>query len=460
MFFIHVPSRRDNVPYRERSVNLRTGRPILNFSFLIFHSVMIYPATFEQKIGFDRLREQVAARCTMRAARERLAAEGFSTSAREIERRLALADEMRLLLDMEHEFPRGRVPRRRLHRRQTARRRFVPRRGGGRDPAPGAGRNRRHRLVHHQPRGALSGPPCPHAGRCGLSGDRAAHRRHSRPLRPGEGQRLARPAGDPPLHPRTRRAGGQAVAGRAVCGQGGGHRRCRRPDLDPRRQGRDPGFGGQQTQTERLYPRRIGDGQNLLRRAGRGGGDQQRTARTGVRRAARGGAHPHGVYRSDPSRRGADRRFGRLPGRDRHAARQGPLGLGERVRAADPLDGRQAGAEKRPPPAVAADAAGCGARDRAAGFAARPSQAHPRHLGTQRRRQVGLPENHGHRAVHVPVRVSGSGRRRSRSCPCLREHFHRHRRRAVDRQRPVDLLVAPAEHEAHAGRALRAARWC
>ena len=64
---------------------------------------MIYPATFEQKIGFDRLREQVAARCTMRAARERLAAEGFSTSAREIERRLALADEMRLLLDMEHD---------------------------------------------------------------------------------------------------------------------------------------------------------------------------------------------------------------------------------------------------------------------------------------------------------------------------------------------------------------------
>lgn len=29
---------------------------------------MIYPANFEQKIGFDRLREQVAARCTMRAA--------------------------------------------------------------------------------------------------------------------------------------------------------------------------------------------------------------------------------------------------------------------------------------------------------------------------------------------------------------------------------------------------------
>ena len=71
---------------------------------------MIYPASFEQKIGFDRLREQVAARCTMRAARERIAAEDFSTSPREIERRQALADEMRLLLDMEHEFPGGEYP--------------------------------------------------------------------------------------------------------------------------------------------------------------------------------------------------------------------------------------------------------------------------------------------------------------------------------------------------------------
>ncbi len=71
---------------------------------------MIYPATFEQKIGFDRLRSQVAELCTMRLARERLAAEGFLTSAREIERRLALADEMRLILDMERDFPDGEYP--------------------------------------------------------------------------------------------------------------------------------------------------------------------------------------------------------------------------------------------------------------------------------------------------------------------------------------------------------------
>ncbi len=71
---------------------------------------MIYPSTFEQKIGFDRLREQVAALCTMTAARERLAAERFSTSPREIERRLTLADEMRRVVDMEHDFPGGDYP--------------------------------------------------------------------------------------------------------------------------------------------------------------------------------------------------------------------------------------------------------------------------------------------------------------------------------------------------------------
>ena len=71
---------------------------------------MIYPASFEQKIGFDRLRDEVAARCTMRAARERLFGEGFSTSAREIELRLSLADEMRLLMEMEHDYPDGEYP--------------------------------------------------------------------------------------------------------------------------------------------------------------------------------------------------------------------------------------------------------------------------------------------------------------------------------------------------------------
>lgn len=71
---------------------------------------MIYPSNFEQKIGFDRLREQIAARCTMRAARELFAGEGFSDDPCLIDERLSLADEMRLLLDMEYDFPGGDYP--------------------------------------------------------------------------------------------------------------------------------------------------------------------------------------------------------------------------------------------------------------------------------------------------------------------------------------------------------------
>ncbi len=61
---------------------------------------MIYPANFEQKIGFDRLRAQVAALCTMRAARERVEAQVFTCDEAEIVLRQSLADEMRRLLDL------------------------------------------------------------------------------------------------------------------------------------------------------------------------------------------------------------------------------------------------------------------------------------------------------------------------------------------------------------------------
>jgi len=71
---------------------------------------MIYPSNFEQKIGFDRLRRQVAELCTMRAARELVETETFSTSAREIERRQSLADEVRRMLDLERDFPNEEFP--------------------------------------------------------------------------------------------------------------------------------------------------------------------------------------------------------------------------------------------------------------------------------------------------------------------------------------------------------------
>ena len=62
---------------------------------------MIYPSNFEQKVGFDRIREQVANACSMSSSRELILAENFSTSRREVEHRLLLADEMRLMLTME-----------------------------------------------------------------------------------------------------------------------------------------------------------------------------------------------------------------------------------------------------------------------------------------------------------------------------------------------------------------------
>ena len=48
---------------------------------------MIYPANFEQKIGFDRLRAQVAALCSMEAARRRIMEEAFSSKREAIPRR-------------------------------------------------------------------------------------------------------------------------------------------------------------------------------------------------------------------------------------------------------------------------------------------------------------------------------------------------------------------------------------
>ena len=66
---------------------------------------VIYPSNFETKIGFSTIREQVVALCTMQHARELLESEGFTAVRREIERRHALAEEMRQILLSEREAP-------------------------------------------------------------------------------------------------------------------------------------------------------------------------------------------------------------------------------------------------------------------------------------------------------------------------------------------------------------------
>ena len=71
---------------------------------------MIYPQNFEQKIGFDRVREQVASLCSMRAAREIISQQEFSTSAEQILWQQSIADEMRTLLMLDADAPRDEYP--------------------------------------------------------------------------------------------------------------------------------------------------------------------------------------------------------------------------------------------------------------------------------------------------------------------------------------------------------------
>lgn len=66
---------------------------------------MIYPANFESKIGFDRIRTLIAERCNTQAARAKLDEHRFSSRRDVVEQRIASVDEMRTIIQMEHEFP-------------------------------------------------------------------------------------------------------------------------------------------------------------------------------------------------------------------------------------------------------------------------------------------------------------------------------------------------------------------
>ncbi|MEF9931578.1 MAG: endonuclease MutS2, partial [Bacteroidales bacterium] len=59
----------------------------------------------EQKLGFEKISESVALRCSTNYAKERVANEKVSNSASVIERRLILTDEMRLICMFESSFP-------------------------------------------------------------------------------------------------------------------------------------------------------------------------------------------------------------------------------------------------------------------------------------------------------------------------------------------------------------------
>ena len=71
---------------------------------------MIYPVDFESKVGFDRIRAQVSVLCSMNRAREFVADETFCCEPSVIEYRQSSAEEVRLLLSSEPDFPREEFP--------------------------------------------------------------------------------------------------------------------------------------------------------------------------------------------------------------------------------------------------------------------------------------------------------------------------------------------------------------
>lgn len=70
---------------------------------------MVYPSDFEGKIGYGRIREQIAALCTTQSARAKLSAEGFLDTKHSdcLVERLSRCDELRQLLALGTGFPNG-----------------------------------------------------------------------------------------------------------------------------------------------------------------------------------------------------------------------------------------------------------------------------------------------------------------------------------------------------------------
>ncbi len=66
---------------------------------------MIYPNSFEQKVGFDKIRRMVEEKCVTKLAKEKLADTQLSSAFDLVALRLELADEMRTVLMMEDSFP-------------------------------------------------------------------------------------------------------------------------------------------------------------------------------------------------------------------------------------------------------------------------------------------------------------------------------------------------------------------
>ncbi len=66
---------------------------------------VLYPKNFEQKVGFDKVREKINAHCISDMGREKCDQIKFSTSARFIQRLIGQVEEFKEIIEMEENFP-------------------------------------------------------------------------------------------------------------------------------------------------------------------------------------------------------------------------------------------------------------------------------------------------------------------------------------------------------------------
>jgi DNA mismatch repair protein MutS2 len=66
---------------------------------------VIYPDSFEQKIGFDRIRTMLSEGCLCELGREKVESMQFLSSFRRIQHALALTDELKKVFQFEENFP-------------------------------------------------------------------------------------------------------------------------------------------------------------------------------------------------------------------------------------------------------------------------------------------------------------------------------------------------------------------
>ncbi|MEI7982256.1 MAG: endonuclease MutS2, partial [Bacteroidota bacterium] len=66
---------------------------------------MIFPANFEQKLGFDVIRQMLSSYCLSSLGRSRVDQIAFSTDAAEIETMLSRTAEMKQIVQFEDHFP-------------------------------------------------------------------------------------------------------------------------------------------------------------------------------------------------------------------------------------------------------------------------------------------------------------------------------------------------------------------